>query len=168
MREFLVRVLTDSRYTTGCGMSTRPEYYSGRGATTSDLDSEILFKIYEAIRLNVGDEAAKNFALMVKSIKVLSATDFLLSLQKLDSNDFVFTDVVDNKGIYATDEVTAFFTVMSVVSGKNTDYTKSIRGPFLRRIGMSSPGDDDPYDPYDSYNDPDYLDWCWRNKYGGG
>jgi len=156
MREFLARVLTESAHTTGCGMSTRPEYYSGRGATTADLNSDSLFKIYEAIKSDIGEDAAKNFALMVKAIKVLSATDFLLSLHRLDADNFVFTEAVDNKGIYATDEVTAFFTVMSVTSGRNIDSTKSIRGPFLRRIGMSSPGDDDPYnqyndDPYDAY-----------------
>ena len=31
------------------GMYDRPEYYSGRGATTSDLDGDKLYAIYQKI-----------------------------------------------------------------------------------------------------------------------
>ena len=53
-KEYLNKVLTDSRYGDGCGMSTRPEYYSGRGATTTDLNSDQLKLIYNAIEKNEG------------------------------------------------------------------------------------------------------------------
>ena len=46
-------------------MSTRPEFFSGRGATTSDLNYETLTGIHDGIKKEFGDGAAKNFVLMV-------------------------------------------------------------------------------------------------------
>ena len=43
-------------------MSTRPEYYSGRGAILCDLNSDILQKIYLGIEKEFGKKAAKNYA----------------------------------------------------------------------------------------------------------
>jgi len=72
-------------------MSTRPEYYSGRGATTTDLNNDILFAIQRGIREEFGEDAAKNFAIMVSEIKVLSATTFLQELYRLEGFDWKYT-----------------------------------------------------------------------------
>jgi len=71
-------------------MSTRPEYYSGRGAALSDLNSEILQKIYVGIEKQYGVKAAKNYVRMVDDIKVLSATTFLEELYQLFYNDWKY------------------------------------------------------------------------------
>ena len=70
------------------GMSDRPEYYSGRGAITSDLNDKILEKTYELVQKEHGDDAAKHFAQMVADIQKLSATDFLNTLYNLESRNW--------------------------------------------------------------------------------
>ncbi len=67
-------------------MSSRPEYYSGRGAILSDLNSELLEMIHEGIRREIGEKAAKNFVQMVADIDALSATFFLNSLYGLEAS----------------------------------------------------------------------------------
>jgi hypothetical protein len=145
MQEFLEHVLTESSHTTGCGMSTRPGYYSGRGATRTDLNSEKLERIHAAILKNKGEDAAKAFIEMVVNIPVLSATDFLIALTALDASDYNIeavwgANLGSNKGIYLEGEGEAWGTIGSVLGGMaDRDETPSIRGPFLRRHGVRSP-----------------------------
>lgn len=65
-------------------MCGNPEYYSGRGAIRSDLNSKLLEKIFQGIKKEIGDEAAESFVEMVASIDRLSATFFLNSLYRLE------------------------------------------------------------------------------------
>lgn len=58
-------------------MSARPEFYSGRGATMTDLNSSILEMLYVGLVKEKGTEAAKRFVNLVNKIKMLSATGFL-------------------------------------------------------------------------------------------
>ena len=67
-------------------MSTRPEYYSGRGATTSDLNDQILFGIHKDLKKDFGEDAGNGFVKMIDGIKVLSATAFLNGLYELYYN----------------------------------------------------------------------------------
>jgi len=69
-------------------MSGSPEYYSGRGIRTSDLNYTILIKIAELIEKYHGDDAKKNFVLMVSKLKTANATDFLNELYRLQANDW--------------------------------------------------------------------------------
>ena len=71
-------------------MSTRPEYYSGRGAITCDLDGQMLEGIYQGIKKEFGAKPAQNFVKMVDDIKVLSATTFLEELYMLCGNGWVY------------------------------------------------------------------------------
>lgn len=136
---FLRSVLTKSGHAEdGCGMSDRPEYYSGRGATTSDLDPNKLQKIWTAILAHRGAKEAEAFVRMVESIPVLSATDFLLALCALERNNFKWDHdmLPKGKGIHATDHGSAFGTVMSVMSGSmKSDSTREIKFPFLNKHG---------------------------------
>jgi hypothetical protein len=133
---WLDRTLTDSGHNPdGCGMSTRPEYYSGRGATSSDLSSSSLEKLYKSIKKNAGADAAKAYEKMVMAIPVLSATDFLITLKRLVANAFVWDPslVSGQKGIHVEDEGNAIGTFLSVFGGMhNRDETEFIRGPFAR------------------------------------
>ena len=58
-------------------MSTRPEFYSARGAIACDLNSPILEMIFKGVKAEIGEDAAKQFIQMVADIDVLSATHFL-------------------------------------------------------------------------------------------
>lgn len=121
------------------GMSSRPEYYSGRGATTSDLNDEKLERIYEAIKKEHGQKAADNYVKMVAEMEKLSATDFLLNLYGLDSNKWKYEKrLLGNKnGIYAGKLESALGTVACVLTGDNErDQTDYIRNEFLRRHGI--------------------------------
>ena len=121
-------------------MSGRPEFYSGRGAITDDLNDQKLERIYEKIERAYGKETAQNFAQMVADIPVLSATDFLLSLYQLEANEWKWEErlLSHHNGIYHTDIPTAMGTVLSVLGGGSNkrDETRVIRNSFLQRHGI--------------------------------
>ncbi len=129
------------------GMSTRPEYYSGRGATRSDLDSNILEKIYQGILKEYGQTAANNYVKMVADIKVLSATTFLQELYMLFSNNWKYKkkkkhadgiSIPKNEdGEYDESSVTSgIFGMFAALSHNGRDDTGSIRGGFLHQHGV--------------------------------
>jgi len=123
------------------GLSTSPSYYSGRGATTSDLNGMHLDRIYESIRFYIGQPAATQFAIMVAETPVLSATDFLLNLFTLARNEWVWDSRFISKadGINIDSEGSAFGTVMSVFGGPRRDQTDSIRSSFLHQHSKEIP-----------------------------
>lgn len=135
MREFLHKVVTD------CGMSVRPEFYSGRGATTADLDSQKLERIWAAIQTHLGEDAAQGFVDMVVDLPCLSATDFLLALERLDFGGWRWNKNKrgNERGIYPADEMSAWATLGSVLFGSNVDQTDEIRRPFLLARGVDLP-----------------------------
>jgi hypothetical protein len=72
-------------------MSTEPSYYSGRGNTTTDLNSELLEKIYTGVKTENGDAAAKAFVNLVGQMQTdASATTFLTAFQRLDNAGWIF------------------------------------------------------------------------------
>lgn len=129
------------------GMSERPEFYSGRGATLSDLNSEILEKIYQEINHEYGEEASNNFVQMVSEIPKLSATDFLLTLYGLEANNWKYNKRIlsNQKGIDVGpdmgDGVREFIGVNTIVSymsgGNEMDKTYPIRSEFLESHGIT-------------------------------
>jgi hypothetical protein len=79
---------------------------------------------------------------MVADVPKLSATDFLLTLYRLDGQDWKWDKKMlgKEKGIYATDEATGFATIMGVIFGDNSvDETSYIRREFLRRHEIKAP-----------------------------
>jgi hypothetical protein len=128
-------------------MSTRPEYYSGRGAITCDLNSDILQKIYLGIEKEYGKTAAKNYIKMVQDIKVLSATTFLQELYMLFENNWKFKKKkVQASGISVQKNENGEYDEQSVLSGMlgifaamssgGRDETERIRGGFLHTHGI--------------------------------
>ena len=128
-------------------MSTRPEYYSGRGATRSDLDSGILEGIYQGIVKRFGKRAGNNYVKMVADIKVLSATTFLQELYQLQYNNWKYRNkekhgdgisVPKNKdGEYdETSMVSGMLGIFAAMSNNSIDDTGSIRRDFLRSHGV--------------------------------
>lgn len=139
LSEFLTRVLCTSSLQGGCGMSARPGFYSGRGATLSDLDSARLEKIWTAIRDHAGEAAAGAFVQMVDAMPSLSATDFLLTLARLEARDWQWSpDLLGSeRGICAEDMGSAWGTVLEALGcSERVDQTEAIRGRFLCDRGV--------------------------------
>jgi len=136
----LYKILQNNR------MSTRPEYYSGRGATISDLDGNILEGIHKGIEADYGKDAAQNFVLMVADIKVLSATTFLEELYQLFCNNWKYkTKSKHASGIaVAKDEdgeynmLSGMMGMMAAFSAGSRDDTQRIKGGFLHAHGVKA------------------------------
>jgi hypothetical protein len=130
-------------------MSTRPEYYSGRGATTSDLSHDILEGIFKGILKEFGKKPSDNFVKMVADIKVMSATTFLEELYMLFRNDWKYKNkpktrqasgisIPKNKnGEYDENSaVSGMFGILAAISNGGRDQTMEIKGHFLRCHGV--------------------------------
>ena len=125
-------------------MSTSPEFYSGRGATLSDLNDRILEGIHRDIKKEYGSDAAKNFVKMVSDIKILSATTFLQELYDLFYNKWKYINKKqhaagvavrkDENGDY--DLVGGMFGMMEVMMSSGRDDTQMIKTVFLIRHGI--------------------------------
>ena len=146
MTQNLEQRMDISRMVRAAGMSARPEFYSGRGATTSDLNGKLLEGFYQTIKQQLNETAAEQFVQMVADIPELSATDFLLTLYGLDQNNWKWDkELLGNQnGIYVDGKneqdrnVSAISTIVEVVSRKDpNDQTEHIRNPFLRRHGIN-------------------------------
>jgi len=123
------------------GMSARPEFYSGRGAIVTDLDSVNLEMIYDGVKNEYGNEAAGRFVQFVYDLEKLSATAFLNAFYQFVSQGCNYkakphrkaddVDVgPDNGGRLAT----GMATIAGVMFGSSDrDETEQIRGPFLRK-----------------------------------
>lgn len=99
------------------GITPDPSFYSGRGATTSDLNSLILGKIHTGIRQQVGDDAAAAFVRLVAAFPVPSASAFLNGLFALEANNWVFdARQAQASGICPDNFGSAFATVENVLS----------------------------------------------------
>jgi len=131
------------------GMSTRPEFYSGRGAIACDLNDKILEKTYQGIKKEHGEDAAEQFAQMVADVPKLSATDFLLTLYRLEGRGWKWDKRMlgDENGVdvgpdygNGTRESIAMATIGNVIGGMSKrDETSYIRGEFLRRHNLDAP-----------------------------
>ena len=133
-------------------MSTRPEYYSGRGAILGDLDGDMLEGIHKGILKEYGKDAAKNFVKMVADIKVLSATTFLQELYQLLNNDWKYTEKkkhADGIAVPKNDEgeydessmVSGMIGMVTAMTHNGRDDTSSIRGGFLMSHGIKPKGE---------------------------
>jgi hypothetical protein len=139
-----------SQIVTEAGMSDRPEYYSGRGAISCDLNDKILEEVYRGVQREHGKKAAEQFVQMVADVPKLSATDFLLSLYRLESRNWKWDkkmvgsenglDVGPDTGDGSRFAV-GMFSVANVLSGMSErDETRYIRGSFLQKHGIKIPG----------------------------
>lgn len=124
-------------------MSTRPEYYSGRGAITCDLNSDMLFGIHKDIIEVYGEDAGKEFVKMVDAIKVISATAFLNALYELYYNNWEckmekqpdsITVAKKKDGTY--DETSGMMGIISAMFSSGRDQTNEIKSWFLLQNGV--------------------------------
>jgi hypothetical protein len=128
-----------------CGMGRNPGFYSGRGATMSDLNSDILEKIYTGIKTAHGINAGEEFVQMVADIPKMSATDFLYNLYNLECNNWNWDKRMlrDESGVYVDGRsdtekfAQGLATIAGVFSGMNArDDSLYIKESFLRDHGV--------------------------------
>lgn len=124
-------------------VNPRPSYYSGRGATLSDLNSEILIGIQILIRQYHGEEAAIAFLNMVQSMTELNATDFINNCFMLEDNGYKWAVKTADKNGFdfirtddGHDEVHAAVSMFSAMSRGKRDDTEEIKRRFLGRNGI--------------------------------
>lgn len=124
-------------------MSTRPEHYSGRGATLTDLDGQILEGIYQGILKEYGEKAAKSFVSMVSGIKVISATCFLQELYKLFHSNWKYKSGKNELGVAVGknedgefDLVSGKIGIIDSIFSTGRDETQSIKNWFLMNHGI--------------------------------
>ena len=135
-------------------MSTRPEYYSGRGATTSDLNDQILFGIHKDLKKDFGEDAGNGFVKMIDGIKVLSATAFLNGLYELYYNNWIYNEQQpdsitiqkDDDGNY--NSTVGMIGVIDSLFSCGRDDTQQIKSHFLRCNGVKGK---EIYDNYRGY-----------------
>lgn len=139
-------------YTKG-KMSARPEFYSGRGVNSGDLNHNLLLMIHEGIKKELGEKQAEAFVEMLQVLTDLSATSFLNALFRLESNDWNFkvslfnqkNDGMAFKGVDEDGGLSAMFTVMETMhrpKGQDAAYAEymsaTITQPFFAAIGVKS------------------------------
>ena len=106
-------------------LSSRPEFYSGRGVMECDLNDQQLIQIYKGIRKEYGQKESFAYIEMVKNLPLLTATDFLISLKNLVNSDFE-SEIVNEGGI-------------SIPKDENGEYgDSSLVGGFLSFMGAMS------------------------------
>lgn len=123
-------------------MSTRPEFYSGRGATLSDLDEKILFGIHKDLNKKFGKKAGNAFIKMIDGINVLSATAFLNGLYELFHNNWKYNEQKpesisipkDKDGNY--NSTIGIVGIMESLFSSGRDDTKRIKHWFLKCNGI--------------------------------
>ena len=123
------------------GMSDRPAYYSGRGATLSDLNSDRLGTIHRLIKEQLGDDQAQAYVQMVAGLDKASATGFLNSLYGLAANDWVYrphtiSHVDIEKDADGRHNITQGIATIFAAMNSTRDETERIRGEFLRKHGI--------------------------------
>lgn len=116
-------------------MNTSPGYYAGRGATITDLKPEYLIIFHDKIKKEVSKDAALNFIKMVKNIKCASATNFLISLYRLENNSWKYDNNNDENSDYIENKGQAIGLVVEKLSNTNkTDCTLHIVREFLSKF----------------------------------
>lgn len=118
-------------------MSSRPGYYSGRGATLSDLNSDILNRIADLIEKHYGKPAHDSYVKMVWEMPSLSATAFLNNLYALERANWDLSKAeIANDGNSFEHEGEAWGMLAEVMSqmggNKKYDATNFIRETFRR------------------------------------
>lgn len=137
------------------GMSSRPEFYSGRGAVFSDLSGNHLFEIHSKIREKIGTEQADAFVTMVENLECLSATNFLNALYSLEANNWVYQPVEESNIDLGPDGpgrmAIALGTIGASLFSTGRDDTVYIRESFFSKIGYHPKNNQEDCWPWPRY-----------------
>lgn len=112
-------------------LSSRPDFYSGRGANLGDLNSKILNLIYQGFITHFNQQKADEYVKLVANIKCASATSFLINLRNFyetGSTNVVEQNTDISRNAY---EVSAVCTFLSLMNDR-PDQSFQILSPFLQ------------------------------------
>lgn len=84
----------------------RSSFYTGRGVTTTDLNSQILEMIYQGIKTHVGEKEAANFVNFVANLKDLSASAFIQAFEQFWYGGCQETDMLQRER--SGDQITGY------------------------------------------------------------
>lgn len=122
------------------GLNSRPEYYSGRGATMCDLSGKHLISIYKKL-LKLDPNKALNMAKMTLHMPTLGTTEFLESLYNLVENNYIFEEAnisTNNLSLGSAREEeresAAIGCITSFLRGSMPDDTVSIKAQFINLL----------------------------------
>jgi hypothetical protein len=129
------------------GMSPRPGYYGGRGPCRDDLNEQHLERLYQGLKTEVGDEAARNFVMMVEDLEDMSATAFLWSFMRYwDTKRWTTQKQQPNDGVTPSGHgdqmwMEAEHAVLNVLTDRRSledqkHQSADIKRPFLMRHGV--------------------------------
>lgn len=135
----------------GISMSARPEFYSGRGVICSDLGPNHLQAIYNGLKEDFGQEATRQFCLMIEDLTDLSATNFLNQFYVFFNNGRRWCKkTVKESGIdigsddgTGTREAITMVSVIGVLSGRQSsreeilDASNRLKRAFFQLIGYT-------------------------------
>jgi len=123
-------------------MSSRPAAYSGRGATTSDLNYERLKKMYLSFKEHYSIKIATDFVKLVNAIPVLSATALMNALYEWEQNNFDALPIQLNNGFAIAknndggyNALHGIASVMAYAQGRDRDDTLEIKRIFILQFG---------------------------------
>ncbi len=127
------------------GLSFRPGHYAGREPTTTDLNSPLLERFYDAIKVEFGREEAGHFVRFVHHLNDLSMSSFVLAFEVFFCSDCKTIQIEQSASdrIYLDHDdmryEQASVLVAEALAGKvNTDEdqitqkSREIKSPFLR------------------------------------
>ncbi len=124
--------MTADKILDSVGIGSRAAYYSGNGATLSDLRPEHLYKIHTMVLEHHGEKAASGFVKMVAEMKQLSATSFINEFKYLGRMNWEYKCLLGASSVDIDGEGSAFGTLASMMFGGNrSDDTEAIREQFL-------------------------------------
>ncbi len=125
-------------------VGSRASYFSGRGATLSDLNSTKLLAMQDLIKKHHGEDAAKSFVDLVQSMENLNATDFINNCYLFERSGFDWTqkaapkngiEVIKNEdGEY--DYTHGMLSIAAAMQSNDRDDTEAIKREFLRKNGI--------------------------------
>ncbi len=122
-------------WTKGCvagGFGLNSGYYTGRGPSTSDINTKVLEGIYDGLKAEVSPQAAHNFVRLVDGLKDMSATLFILAFERFYRNGCKVIDTRqdpkdrDDIRTYGTEAEAQDFTVFARNFTRDAESQESI------------------------------------------
>lgn len=114
------------------GITSRPEYYSGR--PPGDINADHLIKLHDLIKIHKGEEAAKYFVQMIEGTADFSATSLVKRILKLERNEYVWGPGLDEEQ-KPNDNIELDGTPLQAVATMMSFFGKSGLGAIITKTG---------------------------------
>ena len=116
-----------ARRTVPGGFHLDSGYYAGRPPSSSDIDTKTLEGIYKGLKAKVGQKAATNFVRFVNKLEDMSASSFIVALQRFWHSDCDKVYIAQPKEDHVANEAGAFATLALGLTGRRASQDEVIR-----------------------------------------